>query len=97
MNKDMKLKTLENGTKLKVTKDIYYIVEGDIDECEFMTYEELMHGITKVLVKDDVYEVIEEDGDKFILCIEGSWEGDTNDGWFDVDDMLDKGALEIIK
>jgi hypothetical protein len=47
----MKLKTLENGTKLKVTKDIYYIVEGDIDECEFMTYEELMQwhykGISK--------------------------------------------------
>jgi hypothetical protein len=41
--------------------------------------------------------VIEEDGDKFILCIEGSWESELNEGWFDVDDMLYKGAFEIIK
>ena len=93
----MKLETLENGTKLKVTKDIYCIPEDSFSEGDFLTHEELMDSFCKVLVKDDVYEVVEEDGDKFILCVEGSWDGELNDGWFDVDDMLDKGAFEIIK
>jgi hypothetical protein len=48
-------------------------------------------------VDGDVWGVIEDDGGKWLQCIAGQWEGEYNDGWFDADDMLDKGAFEIIK
>ena len=92
----IKLEQLNPGTKLKVVKDIYYIPEDSISECEFLTYEELMDSVSRLLVKGDVYEVVVDDGDKLIMCIEGSWEGEYNDGWFDVDEMIEKGALEIL-
>jgi hypothetical protein len=43
----MKIETLENGTKLKVTKDIYYVVGNIMDE--FLTHDELMYNIDKIL------------------------------------------------
>ena len=93
----MKLEQLNPGTKLKVTKDIYYIAEDSVSECEYLTYEELMNSVAHLLVKDDVYKVTDEAGEKFIECIEGTWKGESNDGWFDVDEMIEKDALEIIK
>lgn len=93
----MKLEQLNPGTKLRVTKDIYYIAEDSISECEYLTYDELMNSVSRLLVKDDVYEVVGDVWDRFIECIEGTWEGESNDGWFDVDEMIEKGALEIIK
>lgn len=88
---------LEIGTKFKVTKDIYYVIEDSIDEGSYLTLEEMMNSFGKVLVKDDVYEVIEEDDEQYLLCVEGSWEGETNDGWFVVEEMIEKGALTLIK
>ena len=93
----MKLEQLNPGTKLKVVKDIYYIAEDSVSECEYLTYEELMNSVSHLLVKDDVYEVVGDVWDRFIECIEGTWKGESNDGWFDVDEMIEKGALEIIK
>jgi len=92
----LKLEQLNPGTKLKVVKDIYYITEDSINECEFLTLEEVMSNLHHLLVKDDLYEVVEDNGNKLILCIEGDWEGEYNDGWFDVDEMIEKGALEIL-
>lgn len=93
----MKLETLELGTKLIVVKDIYYITEDSMDECSFMTKEELFDQLSHLCVVGDVWGVIEDDGGKWLQCIAGQWEGEYNDGWFDADDMLDKGAFEIIK
>ena len=92
----MKLETLEIGTRLKVIKDIYYITEDSMGECSFLTKEELFDQIAHLCVVGDVWGVIEDDGEKWLQCISGKWEGEFNDGWFEADDMLDKGAFEII-
>ena len=95
----MKIETLENGTKLKVTKDIYYVV-GRIDS-EFLTHDELMYNIDKILVKDNEYEVVDHkfEGvtEKLLLCTLGHFEGDFELGRFDVNDLFDKGAFEVKK
>ena len=95
----MKIETLENGTKLKVTKDIYYVVGNIVNE--FLTHDELIYNIDKVLVKDNEYEVVDHEfegvTEKLLLCTLGHWEGDFQFGQFDVSEMLDKGAFEVIK
>jgi hypothetical protein len=93
----MKLETLEIGTKLTVIKDMYYIVEGDSLEGEFLTKEELFDQISHLLVIDDVWEVIEDEGEKWLHCLSGKMEDEINDGWFDADDMLEKDVFQIIE
>jgi hypothetical protein len=93
----MKLETLEIGTRLKVIKDIYYISDGRMLDGEHLTKEELFDQVSHLCVDGDVWGVIEDNGEKWLQCIAGQWEGEYNDGWFDGDDMLDKGAFEIIK
>ena len=96
---NMKIETLENGTKLKVTKDIYYVVGNIMDE--FLTHDELMYNIDKILVKDNEYEVVDHkfEGvtEKLLYCTLGHWEGDFHLGQFDVSELFDKGAFEVIK
>lgn len=84
---------LEIGTKLKVVKDIYYVVEDSIQECSYLTKEELFESVSHLLVKDDVWVVVE---DNMVECIEGSWKDEYNDGWFDFEDMYNKGVFEVI-
>ena len=91
----MKTKDLKIGTKLKCIKNIYYIPEDSICECDFLTLEELENSISKVCVEGDIYEKTENDDDSF-LCISGSWEGEYNEGWFDMQEMIDKGVFELI-
>ena len=93
----MKLETLEIGTKLKVVKDIYYVSDGRSLDDEFLTKEELFDQVSHLCVVGDIWEVIEDNGGKWLQCITGNFEGEYNDGWFDADDMLKKGAFEIIK
>lgn len=92
----MKLETLEIGTKLIVVKDIYYVTEDSMDECSFMTKEELFDQLSHLCVVGDVWKVIEDSGGKWLQCITGKWEDEYNDGWFDADEMFNKGVFEII-
>ena len=92
----MKLETLEIGTKLKVVKDIYYVIGDSIEECSFLTKEELFDALTRMCAVNDIYEVIEDEYGKWLQCISGEWEGDTNNGWFEVNDMIEKGVFEVI-
>jgi hypothetical protein len=92
----MKLETLEIGTKLKVVKDIYYIHEDSMGECLYLTKKELFDELGHPCVLNDIYEVIEDEGEKYILCISGTYKGETNDGYFEVDDMIEKDVFEII-
>ena len=89
---------IEFGTKLKVVKDIYYVVEDSIEECSYLTKEELLNSVSHVLVEGDVWEVVGGDWDDKMgaKCIEGSWIDEYSDGWWDLGDMLDKGAFEVI-
>ena len=93
----MTLETLEIGTELKVVKDIYYISDGHSLDDEFMTREELEEQVAHVCVKDDIYEVVKDEYGTWLECKVGKWQGESNDGWFDVDDMFNKGVFEVIK
>ena len=88
---------VEVGQKFKVVKDVYYVSEDSSLECEFLTKEELEEQLAHVCVKDDVYEVVEEDEMIFFNCISGQWEGESNDGWFDWEEMIEKNIFEEVK
>jgi len=93
----MKLETLEIGTRLKVIKDIYYVSDGSGLDDEFLTKEELFDQIAHICVVGDIWGVIEDEYGIWLQCIAGKWEGEFNDGWFEANDMLDKGVFEIIE
>ena len=94
----MTLEELEVGTKLKVVKDIYYVSDGGSLDGEFMTKEELFNEVTHVLVEGEIWEVVEIDEfGTWLECKEGKWQGESNDGWFDVEDMINKGVFEEVK
>lgn len=93
---NMKLETLELGTKLVVVKDIYYVSDGHSLDGEFLTKEELFDQISHLCVVGDVWGVVEDEGEKWLQCITGKFESEYNDGWFDADDMIDKGVFKII-
>jgi hypothetical protein len=92
----MKLETLEIGTKLKVVKDIYYVSDGRSVDNEYLTKEELFEQVSHLCVVGDIWEVIEDDGEKWLQCISGEWKDEINDGWFEDEDMIEKGAFEIL-
>ena len=88
---------VEVGQKFKVVKDVYYVSEDSSLECEFLTKEELEEQLAHVCVKDDVYEVVEEKEIIYFDCISGQWEGESNDGWFDWEEMIEKDIFEEVK
>jgi len=48
-------------------------------------------------VVGDIWGVIEDEYGKWLQCIAGKWESEFNDGWFEANDMFDKGVFEIIE
>lgn len=90
----MKITDIKVGTILQVVKDMYYPYNGDAENNnEMMTYEELMKSVAHLCVKGDVYVKVDDDT---IECIEGVWKGNTNEGWFDVEEMLDREVFVIL-
>jgi hypothetical protein len=90
----MKIEELEIGTKLVCVKDIYYVSEGNEMECEFLTLEELMDNVSHLCVEGDIYEKTENTENGF-LCISGRWYSEFNDGWFNMQEMIDKGVFVL--
>jgi hypothetical protein len=93
----MKIETLENGTKLKVIKDIYYVGRFN----KFLTHDELMDGIDRILVKGNEYEIVDHEfegvTEKLLLCTLGHWKGDFHLNQYDYYEFFDKGVFEVIK
>ena len=76
------------GTKVKSTKNIYYVNRDMIYE-DFYTQEEIMSQVTQIITEGDVYEFT---GTEW-LCIEGSMLGEYSDGWFEMSSMIEKGVF----
>lgn len=92
------MENFENGTKYKVVKDQYYVVEDNGLEGEFVTMEEIMNQVSHVCCKDDEYVITGiEYGEVIAECVSGKWEGQSNDGWFCFQDMVNKGVLVEVK
>jgi hypothetical protein len=94
----MNIENLKPGTKVKVIKDLYYLPEDTISECEYFTKEELFFNFAQLLVVDDIWEYLgKEDGIDNWECISGTWKGECNEGWWDLENIAEKGCFEVIE
>ena len=80
------------GTKVKSTRDMYYVSPDDIYE-DFYTKEEIMSMCSQIISTGDVYELKTDDWE----CIEGSMLGELSEGWFEMRVMIEKGVFEVIE
>ena len=67
---------------IKVIKDAYYISE-DLTGIGMVDKATLEASYSHLLVVGDVWELKMIDGYTFFECIEGAWEGEESDGWWE--------------
>jgi hypothetical protein len=92
MKKEIKLEDLKNGMKLRSLKRVYYVSKDSLDE-GLMLWEELVDNVSCVINIGEIKEVLVEDGEVFLI---DEVLGESNEGWYGVEDMLKKGVFEII-
>jgi hypothetical protein len=73
----MKIQVIENG---------YYVSE-DLTDFGMVGEKEFEMSFSHLLVKGDVWEKKVEDGFEFFECVDGKWKGESNDGWWDFEDV----------
>jgi hypothetical protein len=71
--------------KIKVIKDAYYVSE-DLTGIGMVDKATLEASYSHLLVVGDVWEA---NDDGFFECIEGAWEGEESDGWWDYEGFED--------
>ena len=93
--------------KIKVIKNAYYVTE-DLTGLGMVDQETLDNSFSHLLVVGDVWESIDDESiddesiddeegnfsEQFFKCIEGAWEGEVSDGWWDYKGF--EGYFEII-
>jgi hypothetical protein len=82
------INNMKIGSKLKATKNMFYVTRDNIYE-DFYTQEEIMKCVSKMITVGDVYEFDGEDW----KCIEGSMVGELSDGYFEMRSMIEKGVF----
>ena len=93
----VKIKDLRINDELKVVKNLFYFTEDSMTDNQWYTKEEVFKNLANLICKDDIWKVIGFDGDRVELeCIEGSMKGEFNDGWFDLEYIIDKDCFELI-
>ena len=83
--------------KIKVIENAYYVSE-DLSSIGLVSEDEFNNSFTHTLVKDDVWEKIDDEGNfnnQVFKCIEGKWLDEENDGWWDYEGYED--FFEIIE
>ena len=74
--------------KLEVIKDCYYITEDSLQECTYLSKEELFESLAHFLVVGDIWET-DKDNPECFVCVLGEWEGELNDGWWEYKRLKD--------
>ena len=83
----MKLKVIKNG----------YFVTGDVVDTGLMNQETFESSFIHFLVVGDVWVLKEEeDLEDVFECIEGEWEGEFNEGWWEFDNDTIKEYFEVL-
>lgn len=93
------IKDLKVGSKLKVVKSLFIFSEDNLEEGVFYSEEEFFGRIDCFIKEGDIWVIsdIIEEYDCFELeCIEGSMKGESNEGWFEFEEVLKKDCFEII-
>ena len=76
---------------IKVIKNAYYVSE-DLTGIGMVDQATLEASYSHLLVVGDVWVVSD---DEYFECIEGTWKGESNEGWWDYNGYED--YFEIIK
>ena len=83
--------------KIKVIKNAYYITE-DLTNIGMVDQDTFESSFSHLLVVGDVWESVDDEegnfNEQFFKCIEGTWKGEENDGWWDYKGF--EGYFEII-
>jgi hypothetical protein len=77
---------------LRSLKRVYYVSKDSLDE-ELMLWEELVDNVSCVINIGEIKEVLIEDGEVFLI---DEVLGESNEGWYNVEEMLKKKVFEII-
>ena len=88
--KVIKLEDLKEGMKLRSLKNVCYVDEVSLDD-GLLLEEELFERVNWVIKKDCIWEV-GVDGDEVYVV----FDEESNEGWFDLEDVLEKGVFEIV-
>ena len=91
MKKEIKLEDLKNGMELRSVKNVYYVSKGNLDE-GVMLEEELKEELSLLVELGKKYKISIEDEEVFLIDENEEY----NEGWYDVEEMLEKGVFEII-
>ena len=88
--KVIKLEDLKEGMKLRSVKSVCYVDEMSLED-GLLLEEELFERVNWIIKKDCIWEVGEDEDGKYV---KSGW--CSNDGWFDLEEVLEKGVFEII-
>lgn len=88
--KVIKLEDLKEGMKLRGVKNLYYVSRDNLDE-GLMLESELFDNVCLMIEKGSIWEV-GKDGDELYVV----FDGESNEGFFDLEDVLRKEVFEII-
>jgi hypothetical protein len=89
--KVIKLEDLKNGMELRSVKNVYYVDRDSLDD-GLVLEEELKESLSCVIELGKKYKVSIEDEEVFLIDEDEEY----NEGWYDVEEMLEKGVFEII-
>jgi hypothetical protein len=83
--------------KIKVIKNAYYVSE-DLTNIGMVDQDTFESSFSHLLVVGDVWESIDDEegnfSEQFFKCIEGAWEGEVSDGWWDYKGF--EGYFEVV-
>ena len=88
--KVIKLEDLKEGMKLRSLKNVCYVDEVSLDD-GLLLEEELFEMINWVIKKNCIWEVGVDEGEVYVI-----YDGESNEGWFDLEEVLEKGVFEIV-
>lgn len=88
--KVIKLEDLKEGMKLRGVKNLYYVSRDNLDE-GLMLESELFDNVCLMIEKGSIWEV-GKDGDELYVV----FDGESNEGFFDLEDVLKREVFETI-
>ena len=90
------IENLKVGNKLKVIKSLFYFSEDNLCDDELYSLEEIKDSLSCFIKKGDIWKVINLDKGIELECIKGSMKGESNKGWFSLEDVIDRDCFELI-
>ena len=88
--KVIRLEDLKEGMKLRGIKNLYYVSKGNLEE-GLMLWDELVDNVCLMIMEGSIWEVGKDEEELYVV-----YDGESNEGFFDLEDVLEKGVFEIV-